>query len=231
MIHYWNKPYFEGLKAIGEAYKDKEHFHFFSEYCLKKELGLKKVANACSVKFVAELNKLSLVEQRKIIVEICELNYAQRDVHSLLNHHIEKMIASVLSVWVQDENSSRDANRWYVRYCPYSVRDQVLYKALELSPKDQILLDQYLNSRINNLEYMVHHLNENSLIWKRSQADVYLTEISLGLKNLIDGKFKNYVQSEYDYYFKLLKLWDEYSSIQCEERFVDWALDNHDFDW
>ena len=78
---------------------------------------------------------------------------------------------------------------------------------------------------------MVHHLNENSLIGKRSQADVYLTEISLGLKNLIDGKFKNYVQSEYDYYFKLLKLWDEYSSIQCEERFVDWALDNHDFDW
>jgi len=231
MIYYWNKNYFEELKAIGETLLLEDGLELFGSYCLSKERGLKKFANSEASKFITNVEKRPVPEQRQIVVFLCKLNYDHPEVHSLLNYPIQEFIRRVLAVWIEHEPNAIEAYRWYVQYCAYDLREKSLKQALALAPNDKVIVEYYLNGLNHDLEFMVHHLNQNVLLGDRLRADVLLAEFRRYLNNLNPSEAKTYLQSEYDHYKELFKLWDIYKAGDYADNFPDWAKKKHKFIW
>lgn len=157
----WNQDYFEGLKEIGEAYAGRNDYERFSEYCLIKEAGLKKKANAKANDFVTHISLLSVARRREIIVDLAELNYQHPKVHSLINHPIQMMMQETLRVWTEEEPDSLLANRWYGFYGGWS---DAFEAALRIDPYDHISLSRLTTYLLNDVDYATHHLNESFFI-------------------------------------------------------------------
>ena len=66
-MYHWNQHNFEGLKSIGDSYSSIKEYEFFGQYCLRKEQGLKKLANASINEFVACTKKEALYKQSDVV--------------------------------------------------------------------------------------------------------------------------------------------------------------------
>jgi len=230
-MHYWNKAYFEGLKEIGDFHIDSPKYHLFGNYCLLKEKGLKKQAVIAAKKFITELIRKSISEQRNAAIYLCELSNKSQRTHSLINHPIAKFIEQVLQNWLEEEPNSIIALRWYARHGPYELREATLEKALLIDPFDRFALEQSISETIYDIEYMTHHLDEGFLIGERSFAEKYLQKLSGEIPRMADSEEKNRFETAMNSYSRLFELLDIYDSIRPQERFVDWAKSMHKFDW
>lgn len=234
MTYYWSKQYFEGLKAIGEAYAIRRDYELFGEYCLQKEQGLKKLANQTSVKFVSKVEGMVPAKQLKIAIQLCQLNYDNPEVHSLINHSLAELIHAILKSASQETPDSIEVYRWYARYC-FSENDEdknkILEKALNIDPDDQLVLEQSVTKAFHYLAYMVHHLNENILIGNLDEAYSQLDVLKSQLPRVIDCEEKAKFQSRFKYYETLFRLWEKYTKGTKESLFIDWAYEQELFKW
>lgn len=138
-MYYWNRDNFEGLKAVGDKYSALEGYELFGKYCLQKEQGLKKQANATLNEFVTRCKNQSLAEQRMIAVELLSLGYWNREIHQLLAYPVIAFLKELLAQWVVEEPNHSIPHRWL----GYINEDITSYeKALELDPTDEISLTQ-----------------------------------------------------------------------------------------
>ncbi|MEM9668672.1 MAG: hypothetical protein AAF950_07070 [Pseudomonadota bacterium] len=231
MVYYWNQEYFEGLKEIGEAYAQRKGYELFGEYCLQKELGLKKRANQTSLKFVNRLQQQSISHRRNAVMQLCELDQCNPEVHSLINHHLAILIQTTLFEWSESEPSSAVSHRWEAIYGRYDRKGHALEKALKLAPDDQMIIIRKCSLLAYELEHMVHHLNQNIMLGDEADARAILAELQKLCGRISQSEQSGHFESELSYYTELFELWEQYHVDGIERGFVEWAKDTADFDW
>ena len=165
MIDDWNDKYFVGLKQVGEAYISRPDYELFGKYCLKKEQGLKKLANQISIEFVDGLKQKPLAKQREIVIHLSELSNS----HSVINHHMLVFIRGIVKNWLEEPNSIKSVQRFY-RYCTWDEQERMLEMATNADPDDQFVLTVNVSKNLHELEWMTHHLTENIILGKLETA-------------------------------------------------------------
>ena len=219
---FWNQDYFEVLKEIGGAYADQVDFEHFSAYCLLKEKGLKKDANAASVKFVEHVQGLSTARRRRISADLARLFCTRPRIHSLINYPISKFIKATLQAWVTDVPDSLDANRYYAFFGGGSA---FLESALMIDPKDQISVVRLSYWLIDDVDYCVHHLDEGYFIGDEQAAAKTLDRVSQLIETVEDKQTRGYLTEEYRSYLSMLKVWSAYKASAREKSFPEWAAE------
>ena len=219
-MNYWNRDNFEGMKSIGEKYSSIEGYELFGKYCLQKELGLKKLAVSSIKDFVDYSKKQPLKEQRTIAEELSSLGFWHGEAHQLLAHPLVEFLKEVLQCWAADEPNNPTPHKWF----GYVARDTSAYeRALLLNPKDDICISQIVCADFGSIDYQTHHLSESILLGCINDAKYSLEKAGRLIETLSAQDLKNTMQSELEYYAKLLNCWEEYSSLGTSEPFPDWC--------
>ncbi|MGL5486535.1 MAG: hypothetical protein ACRDC6_09625 [Shewanella sp.] len=228
-MYYWNRDNFEGLKAVGDKYSALEGYELFGKYCLQKEQGLKKQANATVNEFVTRCKNQPLAEQRMIAVELLSLGYWNREIHQLLAYPVIAFLKELLAQWVVEEPNHSIPHRWL----GYINEDITSYeRALELDPTDEISLTQVVISYLKSVDFQTHHLSESILLGDMIRAKNLLSSAQLLNNRLQTEDIKLTLQKSLDYYQCLLNCWEEYSSLGVVEPFPDWcAAKGEQFDF
>ena len=227
MIYYWNDKYFEGLKQVGEAYISRPDYELFGEYCLKKEQGLKKLANQISIEFVDGLKRKPLAKQREIVAHLCELSNS----NSVINHHMLVFIRDIVKNWLDEPNSIKSVQRFY-RYCTWDEQERMLAMATDADPNDQFVLTMNISEKLQQLEWMTHHLSENIILGKLETAQKLLSDIETMIPKITEGEEKSQFKTRFDNLQILFHLWKDYISKPKDVAFLDWAKHKDvSFDW
>jgi len=216
----WNQDYFEGLREVGAEYAIRPDFESFSDYCLLKEKGLKKAANAESVKFVGHISKLSLKRRREIVAELAELFCYKASVHSLINHPIQMFMKDTLKDWVEGEPNCLAANRFYAFF---GGGQKALEAALAIDPDDQISLVRLSYWMLDDVDFMVHHLDEGLFLGEEKSARVKLIRVANMIEKVDHKDTQGYLMGEHRSYTSMLKIWEEYKKVSREKPFPEWA--------
>jgi len=205
----WNQDYFEGLREIGAAYANRPDFEHFSTYCLQKEKGLKKVANAEAEKFVAHISTLPLSRRREIVIELAELREFKPRVHSLINHPIQMFMEKTLATWVKEEPECLEAVRFYA----FFGGGQAALKAL-------VRLSYWM---LDDVDFMVHHLDEGVFLGDEKSAKVKLIRIANMIERVEQEETQGYLLNEHRSYSSMLRIWEEYKLSSRTKPFPEWA--------
>jgi hypothetical protein len=216
----WNQDCFEGLREIGAAYANRPDFEHFSNYCLQKEKGLKKVANAESQKFIEQLSALPLSRQREVVVELAELREFKPRVHSLINHHIQVFMEKTLAVWVKEEPKCLEAVRFYAFF---GGGQEALKVALSIDPDDQISLVRLSYWMLDDVDFMVHHLDEGVFLGDEKSARVKLIRVANMIERVEHKETQSYLLVEHRSYSSMLRVWEEYKFSNSMKPFPEWA--------
>jgi len=218
----WNQDYFEGLREIGAAYTNRTDFEYFSSYCLQKEKGLKKAANAESEKFIAHISRLPLSRRREIVIELAELREFKPRVHSLINHPIQKFMEKTLAAWVKEKPECLEAVRFYAFF---GGGQEALKTALSIDPDDQISLVRLSYWMLDDVDFMVHHLDEGVFLGEEKSARVMLIRVADMIERVDHKETQAYLINEHRSYTSMLKIWEEYKHVSRTKPFPEWASD------
>ncbi len=143
-MRYWNQENFAGLKNVGEKYSSLTGYELFGQYCLFKEQGLKKQANAAITKFIASAKTQSIQIQREIAVELSALNFWNSDIHQLMAYPLKIYLQEVLARWAGKEEADATPHRW-LGHIAEDISE--FEKALVIDPKDEISLTRLAHWR------------------------------------------------------------------------------------
>jgi tetratricopeptide (TPR) repeat protein len=219
-MFYWNRDNFEGLKSVGEKYSSIDGYELFGKYCLQKEQGLKKLAIVSIKEFVADAKKRSLYEQRKLAEELSTLGFWNGEIHQLLPHPLVEFLKVVLQHWVADEPENPIPYKWL----GFVAGDISYYeRALEFDPKDEICITRVAQAHLNDVDYQTHHLSESLFIGKYGDAIASFGQAQSLVDSLSSKDTKAKMQSELDYYNRLLSSWCEFSKLEINETFPNWC--------
>ena len=217
---YWNQNYFEGLREVAETYAHRPNFKLFSKYCRLKEEGHKKAANAESVKFVMHTSELPLEQRREIAAELAELGCLRPSIHSLINHPIEQFVRDTLKKWVADEPDSLLANRFYAFH---GGGQEFLEIALRIKPDDQISLVRLSYWMIDDVDYMVHHLDEGVFLGEEHDAKAMLTRVAKMIEKVQHETTRDNLLEEHRSNTNKVNLWSDYKQAGTSKSFPNWA--------
>lgn len=219
-MNYWNRDNFEGMKSIGDKYSSIEGYELFGKYCLQKEQGLKKLAVSSIKDFVDYSKKQPLTEQRAVAEELSSLGFWHGEAHQLLAHPLVEFLKEVLHCWAADEPNNPTPHKWF----GYVAGDISAYeRALSLNPNDDICISQIVRTHLENIDYQTHHLSESILLGCINDAKLSLDQAGHLIATLGAQELKNNMQSELEYYTKLLSCWEEYSKLETSEPFPNWC--------
>jgi len=225
-MHHWNQDNFEGLKSIGEKYSSIKEYELFGQYCLQKEQGLKKLANASISEFVSSTERESIHKQREIAEELTSLSYENQHIHQLISHHF---LIATLSGWEQDEPD----NPTVFKLLGYMARDLSYFeRALQIDPNDAVCIAEISRAYLDDIDHHTHHLSESLFIGELEDAKSALNAASSLVDRLAEGVFKCKMQEEILYYERLLHCWQTYSNGEFSDTFPDWCVtrgENFDF--
>ena len=177
------------------------HLAPLASYCIDKEKGLRKQANATILSFIESTKKLSIATQRAIAVELCELYYFTH--FQTLTTPIMRYFVTVMQDWVLAEPNN-DVPLIWLSYLTYDG-DYAL-QAYAQNPNNAFVLCQVVNVYLTNLDHQTHHSHEiktkgdcASLNQALIATKNYLDE----LKQLIDTnnvQYAHYVNPTYHQY-------------------------------
>jgi tetratricopeptide (TPR) repeat protein len=219
-MYYWNRDNFEGLKSVGEKYSAITGYELFGKYCLQKEQGLKKMAVASIKEFVADVKKRSVYEQRRLAEELSSLGFWNGEIHQLLALPLVELLKTTLLAWVADEPENPTPHKWL----GYVAGDISSYeRALELDPNDEVCITRIAQAHLNNVDYQTHHLSESHFIGEYSDAQASLEKAQSLINTLSSQDIIDKMQSELDYYNRLLSSWYEFSSLEINDPYPDWC--------
>lgn len=219
-MYYWNRDNFEGLKSIGDTYSSIKGYELFGKYCLQKEQGLKKLAINSIKSFVIDVKKRSVHEQREIAEELSSLAFWNGKIHQLLSHPLVELLKGILENWTTDEPENATPHKWL----GYIARDIASYqRALEIDPNDEICLTRIAQSHLNSVDFQSHHLSESLFIGDYEFAKASLEQAQCLIKKVNSPDVKEKMQSELDYYNRLLECWNEFSNSEKTEPFPNWC--------
>ena len=219
-MYYWNRDNFEGLKSVGEKYSSIDGYELFGKYCLLKEQGLKKLAVSSIKEFVADVKTRTPDEQRKIAEELSSLGFWNGEIHQLLAHPLVELLKVVLEHWVEDDPENPTPHKW-LGYMAGEISS--FERALELDPKDEICIIRIAQAHLNDVDYQTHHLSESIFIGEYSDAKISLEKASYLIKTLSSKGIKAEMQSEIEYYDRLLDCWSDFSNLEIKEPFPNWC--------
>ena len=219
-MFYWNQNNFEGLKSVGEKYSSIDGYELFGQYCLQKEQGLKKLAVTSIKKFVASLSKKSQHDQRMFAEELSSLGFWSNEIHQLLPHPLVEFLKDVLKLWTKDDPGNPIPHKWH----GYIAGNLSSYEqALELDPTDEVCITRIAQAHLNDVDYQTHHLSESLFLGKYSDAKASLKKAQVLIKTLYSEKIMLKMQSEVEFYEKLLRCWNEYSILDIKDSFPNWC--------
>lgn len=219
-MHYWNKDNFEGLKSVGEKYSSIGGYELFGKYCLQKEQGLKKPALASIMEFILSSKNKSVEEQRTIAEELSSLGFWNGQIHQLLAHPLVEYVRGVLEHWSRDEPNNPVPHKWL----GYISGDISFYeRTLQLDPNDEVCINRIAQTHLNDVDYQTHHLSESLFLGDINDAKNSLHIAQYLIERLTTKTIKFEMQSELEYYIRLLECWEEYSNSGVKEPFPSWC--------
>jgi hypothetical protein len=219
-MYYWNKGNFQGLKDIGEEYSLKSGYKDFACFCLLKEKGMKKEAIKAINNFISSVQLRSLKEQREIAEELTILKYCNEDIHQLIPHPLERYLLSVFKCWAEEDNESSVPHRWL----GYISKDLTNFeRALEKDPNDEISIINLAQANISYVHYQTHHLSESLFIGTINDAMLSLQRVNDLLKKLGPGQQKDSILEDYQYFVRLLNIWQIYKQGDHKVSFPEWC--------
>ncbi|MBI9015608.1 MAG: hypothetical protein JEZ08_25540 [Clostridiales bacterium] len=218
-MHYWNKRNFEGLKNIGEYYSDHPILNGFSEYCLLREIGLRKKALKTMESFIASVKQENISSQRSVVNELVRLKFNNRDVHHLFVRNLSVYVEDVLKKWIIDED-----NVIPYRWLGYISKNTTYYeKALLIDPTDRISSIELIRLTLKDLWYQTHHLSESLLLGTTEEAEESLKLIKKIIDDIDDNLIDEKLLYDYNYYLDVIETWKEYKTSNTEVSFPNWS--------
>jgi hypothetical protein len=201
----------------------KSGYEDFASFCLLKEKGMKKEAIKAINNFISALSQRTLNEQRKIAEELTILKYYNEDIHQLIPHPLESYLLSVFKYWAEEDTGSAVPNRWL----GYISKDASYFeRALEIDPNDQISIINLAQANISFVDYQTHHLSESLFIGTVNDVKTSLERVNKLLQVLEPGQQKDKIFEDYNYYVRLLNIWEVYKQGDHKVPFPEWCQSN-----
>jgi tetratricopeptide (TPR) repeat protein len=219
-MYYWNQDNFEGLKQIGEKYRNIKGYEGFANYCIFKEKGIKKEALKAAEDFISIVKNKSVGEQRDIAKELISLSYFNEHIHQLIPYTLQQFLVSVLKDWSNEELNDATPHRWL----GYVSNNLDCYeKALEIDSKDEISIVALINASLNSVDYQTHHLSESRFIGSLENAINSLDKAEKLIEVLNPSQLQQRLLQDYQYFRNLINSWAEYKKKQQSLSFPEWS--------
>lgn len=217
---YWNQSNFKGLKDIGEKYLSKNGYVDFANYCLLKEKGLRKEAFKAIENFISSTSCKSAIEQREVATELITISYFNKDVHQLIPNQLHQFLISIFKNWEEEDSNNVIPQRWL----GYLTRDIAYYeKALAVDPCDEISIIALIHDSLNSIDFQTHHLSESRFIGNINDSKFSLERTAELIEKLESGELRNKLYEEYQYFTRLINMWEKYKQELHTISFPEWC--------
>jgi len=124
----------------------------YIEYVSLRKQGLKKQAKYSLLEFIEDYKKQSKTSQRQFIDIVNSLVYETKDYDFMPHNLYNDILLPDIELWIREEPSNPVPYKW-------SYNLEMLTKALELDPFDQITLSLYGNMLIGKISMNQHEIS------------------------------------------------------------------------
>ncbi len=224
LMRYWNQDNFEGLIQVADTLEADPRMVALADYCRKREAGMRKDAFRSLSVFLEQVKQLSDEEKDEIVDRILDLDFRHKS-HQFLSQPIwNNLITPTLDRWKGNPNAPARALFWDGFY---RRNNEALRLVLAFNPEDHyvrtLLIDRIC---IAEVEYAVHHIENNTLLVELDQIEAWL---SAGAELLIacqDRQECAQIEAEWRELRRLIDDWKEFKQ-STKSSFPAWCRENH----
>ena len=220
MEFYWNKPNFDGLRALADELASDADLAELAQYARLRERGLRKDAFTVLDAFLNAAKAWQPDRARNAAVRVLECHARTPEAHQFLAHPLlEQFIVPVLEEWM---NADPDAVA-PVRWLGWLRSDHsLLERALLGDPTDLPVRRRLIDLELSGVDYACHHLHEGHFLGELADAQEGIANARKWLRDAPSAAQLEDLASETEHYSQLLADWVEYKSSP-RGSFVEWC--------
>jgi len=216
-----NQSKFESLLAIAQCLDKIPGREKLASYCRFKERGLRKQAFSELGLYIQLVNSLDCYSIRKHCRDIIELNVRNTSAQQFLTNPLRRQLLNpTLEEWALSNPYDPFAAKWHAIL---NHKPGLLMDALALNEKDNHLRTMLINHELSDVEFAMHHLDEDSFIGDEESAENALTIVSTLLEPVNNDPAFLKLRKEKDELSQMLCDWQEFKKTNGTG-FAKWCV-------